>query len=223
MRRQRLGTEQFLYKVVHADRGSPMKSNELASLFALLGVARSFSRPHVSDDNAFSEAQFKTLKYQPDYPGEFASFAHARAWCQEFIGWFNEEHQHAGIALFTPADVFYGRVEEVATRRQAALDAAYAAHAERFPNGPPIAQRPPGAVHINPAPIDETSEAAAAPREEESAPRAAAQTPRHEPRTPTNKPSNHHACAMGKKGAPHAAARTPRHDARTPAVNAFPS
>jgi transposase InsO family protein len=135
---------------VHADRGSPMKSKDLADLFADLGVARSFSRPHVSDDNAFSEAQFKTLKYQPDYPGEFVSLMHARAWCQQFFGWFNDEHQHSGLALFTPADVFYGRVDEVAARRQDALDAAFKAHPERFPNGPPVVRRPPASVCINP-------------------------------------------------------------------------
>jgi transposase InsO family protein len=202
---------------VHADRGSPMKSNELASLFGILGVARSFSRPHVSDDNAFSEAQFKTLKYQPDYPGEFASFMHARAWCQEFIGWFNEEHQHSGLALFTPADVFYGRVEEVAARRQAALDTAYAAHPERFPNGPPVAQRPPGAVHINPLPIDDTSEAAAAQAEEASAPRAAAKTPRHEARVPAKKTPNPTRAPVEETSASRAAAKTPRHETRIPA------
>jgi putative transposase len=169
---------------VHADRGSPMKSDDLANLFGILGVARSFSRPHVSDDNAFSEAQFKTLKYQPDYPGEFNSYRHGRAWCQEFIGWFNEEHQHSGIALFTPADVFYGRVEEVAARRQAALDSAYAAHPERFPNAPPVVRRPPAAVHINPMPIDDTPEVAPAPVKEADAPRTAAKTPRREARAP---------------------------------------
>ena len=201
---------------VHADRGSPMKSKELASLFGILGVARSFSRPHVSNDNAFSEAQFKTLKYQPDYPGEFASFTHARAWCQEFIGWFNEEHQHSGLALFTPADVFYGRVEEVAARRQSALDTAYAAHPERFPNGPPVVQRPPGAVHINPLPIDATSEAAAAQAEEASAPRAAAKTPRHEARAPANELPNPTPAPIEETSAPRAAAKTPRHETRIP-------
>jgi transposase InsO family protein len=138
---------------IHADRGSPMRSDGLAQLLAVLGVARSFSRPHVSDDNAFSEAQFKTLKYQPDYPGEFASPVHGRAYCQEFIGWFNEHHHHSGIALYTPADVYFGRVEQVAARRQAALDLAHAQHPERFPNGPPIARRPPAAVSINPLPV----------------------------------------------------------------------
>jgi putative transposase len=208
---------------VHADRGSPMKSTELADLFAILGVARSFSRPHVSDDNAFSEAQFKTLKYQPDYPGEFASYTHGRAWCQEFIGWFNEEHQHSGIALFTPADVYYGRVEEVAARRQVALDGAYAAHPERFPNGPPVALRPPVAVHINPLPIDDTQEVIPTRAEETGAAHAAAKTPRYEPPAP--------ACGIPKiapvrveeAGALRAAAKTPRHEARAPAVNAVPS
>jgi transposase InsO family protein len=135
---------------VHADRGSAMRSEGLAQLLGSLGVVRSFSRPHVSDDNAFSESQFKTLKYQPDYPGRFASVAHARAWCQEFFEWYNDHHQHSGLALFTPAEVFFGRVEDVAACRQTTLDAAYAAHPERFPNGPPLVRRPPASVAINP-------------------------------------------------------------------------
>jgi transposase InsO family protein len=210
---------------VHADRGSPMRSDDLAQLFAVLGVARSFSRPHVSDDNAFSEAQFKTLKYQPDYPGEFASLTHARAWCQEFIGWFNEQHQHSGIALYTPADVFYGRVEEVATRRQAALDEAFAAHPERFPNGPPVAKRPPEAVQINPLPIEaNASNVAATGNKEKMAPHAAAQAPRHEPPnsetgdlapTATN-PTDVIAAEAKEKITRHAAAKTPRHAAPNP-------
>jgi putative transposase len=135
---------------VHADRGSAMKSDTLAQLLASLGATRSFSRPRVSDDNAFSEAQFKTLKYQPDYPGRFNGVLHGRAWLQDFFGWHNEEHHHTGLALFTPADVFHGRVETVRASRQAALDAAYAAHPERFPHGPPTVRLPPSAVHINP-------------------------------------------------------------------------
>ncbi len=122
---------------VHADRGSAMKSDTLAQLLASLGASRSFSRPHVSDDNAFSEAQFKTMKYQPDYPGRFASELHGRGWLQDFFGWHNDEHHHSGLALFTPADVFHGRVELVRAVRQQALDAAFAADPERFPNGPP--------------------------------------------------------------------------------------
>jgi transposase InsO family protein len=138
---------------VHADRGTAMRSDGLAQLLAGLGIARSFSRPHVSDDNAFSESQFKTLKYQPDYPERFNSLMHGRAWCQEFFGWYNDLHQHSGLALFTPADVFYGRVDEIAACRQAALDSAYAAHPERFPNGAPVARRPPASVAINPLPV----------------------------------------------------------------------
>ncbi|WP_438031668.1 IS3 family transposase [Sorangium sp. So ce204] len=140
---------------VHADRGSAMRSEGLAQLLGSLGVVRSFSRPHVSDDNAFSESQFKTLKYQPDYPDRFASLAHAQAWCQEFFGWYNDLHQHSGLALFTPANVFNDRVEDVAARRQVALDTAYAAHPERFPNGPPVVRRPPASVAINPLSVDD--------------------------------------------------------------------
>ena len=148
---------------VHADRGSAMRSEGLAQLFGAIGVARSFSRPHVSDDNAFSESQFKTLKYQPDYPERFTSLAHARAWCQEFFAWYNDHHQHSGLALFTPADVFYGRVEEIAARRQGALDHAYAQHPERFPNGPPIVRRPPTSVAINPLSLDDNTSDPATP------------------------------------------------------------
>jgi len=135
---------------VHADRGAAMKSDTLAQLLASLGVSRSFSRPRVSDDNAFSEAQFKTLKYQPDYPGRFDSELHARAYLQDFFGWHNERHHHSGLALFTPSDVFHRRVEIVAAARQSALDGAYRAHPERFPHGAPRVPRPPRAVHINP-------------------------------------------------------------------------
>jgi putative transposase len=135
---------------VHADRGSAMKSDTLAQLFDSLGVSRSFSRPRVSDDNPFSEAQFKTLKYQPDYPGAFASSLHGRGYLQDFFAWHNDEHHHSGLALFTPAEVFYGRVPAVAAIRQATLDAAYQAHPERFPNGAPRVRLPPDEVHINP-------------------------------------------------------------------------
>lgn len=135
---------------VHADRGSAMKSDTLAQLLATLGVERSFSRPHVSDDNAFSEAQFKTLKYQPDYPGRFQGEVHARGWLGPFFGWHNDEHHHSGLALFTPADVFFGRVDQIRAVRQAALDEAYEAHPERFPRGAPRVALPPNKVSINP-------------------------------------------------------------------------
>lgn len=135
---------------VHMDRGSAMKSDTLAQLLASLGASRSFSRPHVSDDNPFSESQFKTLKYQPDYPDRFEGELHGRVYLQDFFGWHNDDHHHSGLALFTPSDVFHGRVELVAAERQRALDAAYAAHPERFPHGAPRVPRPPAAVHINP-------------------------------------------------------------------------
>jgi putative transposase len=141
--------------VVHSDRGAAMKSDTVAQLLADLGASRSFSRPRVSDDNPFSEAQFKTLKYQPDYPDRFDGVDHGRGWLQDFFGWHNDEHHHSGLALFTPADVFYGRVEIVAATRQRALDAAYAAHPERFPNGAPTVRRPPAKVEINPVVIQD--------------------------------------------------------------------
>ena len=144
---------------LHNDRGAPMTSDAMAHLLARLGVTPSFSRPRVSDDNAFSESQFKTLKYQPDFPGRFQSPGHGRAWAREFFPWYNEDHHHSGLALFTPADVSYGRVAEVAARRQAALDKAYAEHPERFRKRP-IVPLPPASVHINrltgPEPNDDT-------------------------------------------------------------------
>jgi len=135
---------------VHSDRGSAMKSDTLAQLLDSLGASRSFSRPRVSNDNPHSESQFKTMKYQPDYPGRFASSLHGRGWLEDFFTWHNNDHHHAGLALFTPADVFYGRVAEVAAVRQAALDVAHRAHPERFPNGAPGVPLPPATVHINP-------------------------------------------------------------------------
>ena len=95
---------------VHMDRGSAMKSDTLAQLLASLGASRSFSRPRVSDDNPFSESQFKTMKYQPDYPGRFDGELHGRGWLHDFFGWHNDDHHHSSLALFTPADVFFGRV-----------------------------------------------------------------------------------------------------------------
>jgi putative transposase len=135
---------------VHSDRGSAMKSSTLAQLLATLGVDQSFSRPHVSDDNPFSEAQFKTLKYQPDYPKLFSGLLHARGWLDAFFGWHNNDHHHSGLSLFTPAEVFFGRVAAVHAVRQATLGAAYALYPDRFPNGPPKAALPPAEVHINP-------------------------------------------------------------------------
>lgn len=178
---------------VHSDRGAAMKSDTLARLLATLGVDQSFSRPHVSDDNPFQESHFKTMKYQPDYPGHFASVLHARAWLQDFIGWHNNDHQHSGLALFTPAEVFFGRIGVVHAARQGALDAAYALHPERFPNGAPKAALPPAEVNINPLEVlavtvnDGPSGGAtnvpvvSHDLASENAPHAAAKTPRREP------------------------------------------
>jgi putative transposase len=135
---------------VHSDRGSAMKSDTLAQLLDSLGASRSFSRPRVSNDNPQAEAQFKTMKYQPDYPGCFTGPPMARSWLGDYFGWHNDDHHHSGLALFTPADVFHGRVAEVAAIRQAALDAAYAANPLRFPNGAPRVTLPPAVVEINP-------------------------------------------------------------------------
>jgi putative transposase len=135
---------------LHNDRGAPMTALGFTELLAELHVTRSVSRPRVSNDNPFSESAFKTLKYQPDYPGRFQGLIHARAWCHDFLIWYAEQHRHSGLALFTPADVFYGRVPELATIRQKALDAAYALHPERFINGAPRVALPPKRVTINP-------------------------------------------------------------------------
>ena len=136
---------------VHQDRGAPMTSHGFAELLGELGVERSYSRPRVSNDNPFSESQFHTVKYQPDYPGCFQDIAHARRWCEDFFRWYNDQHHHDGLALFTPADVFFGRVETIAAQREHALMTAYHAHPERFIGGPPRVTRPPVRVLINPA------------------------------------------------------------------------
>ena len=134
---------------VHADRGSSMTSKPVAMLLADLGVVRSHSRPHVPDDNPYSEGQFKTLKHHPTFPDRFGSIQDARAFCQQFFGWYNHAHYHSGIALLTPADVHYGRAEQVITARAAVLEGAYAAHPERFVRKPPTPPRLPEQVWIN--------------------------------------------------------------------------
>ena len=140
---------------VHADRGSSMTSKPVALLLADLGVTRSHSRPHVSNDNPYSESQFKTLKHHPTFPERFGSLQEARAFCQRFFGWYNFEHRHSGIALLTPADVHYGRAEQITSARAQVLEGAYAAHPERFVRKPPQPPRLPEQVWIN-KPIDPT-------------------------------------------------------------------
>ena len=146
-RRQQIAPGQV---TLHADRGAPMKSKTLAQLLADLVVARSFSRPHVSDDNPFSEAHFKTLKYRPDFPDRFGSVQDARAHSTRFFDWYHHEHRHSGLAWMTPADVHFGRAAAVRDRRAAVLAAAYQRHPERFVRQPPTPPLLPSAVWINP-------------------------------------------------------------------------
>ena len=135
---------------VHADRGASMTSKPVAFLLADLGITRSHSRPHVSNDNPFSEAQFKTLKYCPEFPGHFAAIEEARAFCQPFFRWYNAEHRHSGIAMLTPETVHFGQAEAARARRAQVLAAAYAAHPERFVRRPPEPLALPTATWINP-------------------------------------------------------------------------
>jgi putative transposase len=134
---------------LHADRGSAMRSKTVKDLLKDLGVEKSYSRPHTPTDNPYSESEFKTMKYRPEYPQEFSGIAHSRRWTRAFVQWYNNEHHHNGLALMTPVTVHYGQVEDVRTRRQSALDAAYAAHPERFVGGRPTPPELPKEVWIN--------------------------------------------------------------------------
>jgi len=134
---------------VHADRGSPMIAKSTALLYADLGISKSHSRPHVSDDNPFSEAAFKTLKYRPELPDRFGSIQDARRNVVPLMRWYNDEHKHSSLALLTPADVHYGRADAVVAARQRVLDAAHAAHPERFVHGRPTHPAPPTESWIN--------------------------------------------------------------------------
>jgi len=135
---------------LHADRGSAMTSKSVAQLLADLGVTKTHSRPHVSNDNPYSEAQFKTLKYRPDFPAQFGSLADARGWARPFFQWYNQEHHHSGIGLLTPATVHSGQAAETIAARQQVLLAACQAHPERFVRGTPRPPALPTAVWINP-------------------------------------------------------------------------
>ena len=135
---------------IHADRGSSMTSKSLALLLADLGVVKTHSRPHVSDDNPFSEAHFKTMKYRPDYPDRFGSIQDARGFCQEFFHWYNHRHHHSALQLLTPAAVHYQLAAPLILQRQAVLDRAYQKHPERFVRRPPQHPSLPDAVWINP-------------------------------------------------------------------------
>jgi putative transposase len=135
--------------VLHSDRGAQMTGTTIAELLETLGVTRSLSRPRTSNDNPFSEANFKTAKYRPDYPGRFESLEEARSWMRRFAHWYNHDHYHSGIAYLHPADVHAGTAAEVVAARQAVLDAAYTANPDRFRHRPPQAASPPSEAWIN--------------------------------------------------------------------------
>ena len=142
---------------IHADRGSSMKSKPVALLMADLGVTKTHSRPHVSDDNPYSESQFRTLKYRPDFPDRFGSIEDARGFCQSFFHWYNHKHHHSGLGLMTPAVVHHGKAADLLVHRQTVLDAAFQAHPERFVRQPPRPPQLPTAVWINRPPSEETT------------------------------------------------------------------
>jgi putative transposase len=146
---------------LHADRGSSMTSKSFALLLADLGVTKTHSRPHVSNDNPFSESAFKTLKYRHDFPDRFGSDQDARAHCRHFFDWYNHEHRHGALGLCTPHEVHRGLAASTLARRAVILDAAFDAHPERFPRGRPAPSALPREVWINkPVPTILTEEAA---------------------------------------------------------------
>ena len=153
---------------LHSDRGAPMTSKCTAQLLADLGVTRSLSRPQVSDDNPFSEAQFKTLKYHPGFPGRFEDITAAIAFCRSFFPWYNTEHRHAGIAMLTPDDVHHHRAPDVLAKRGRTLQAAWALHPERFVHGTPKPAPLRGAAR-NEAPRDTVRAPGRPPRRPEEA------------------------------------------------------
>jgi putative transposase len=156
--RQGIGPDQL---TLHADRGSSMTSKPVALLLADLGVTKTHSRPYVSNDNPFSEAHFKTLKYRPGFPDRFAHIEHARHHCSPFFDWYNGKHRHGALGLCTPHDVHHGLAAQTIDRRRAVLGAAFLAHPERFARGRPAPATPPHHVWINkPAPEVATEPAA---------------------------------------------------------------
>lgn len=146
-RKQGIGPHQL---TMHADRGAPMRSKQLVELYADLHIGVSHSRPRVSNDNPFSEAQFRTVKYRPEFPDRFGSPEHARTVTHDLFTWYNDAHHHSGLSYLTPADVHYGRAGTVLEVRHQTRLAAYAAHPERFVQGPPRLEILPHAVWINP-------------------------------------------------------------------------
>ena len=144
---------------LHADRGGPMKAKATAFLLADLGVTKSHSRPHTSNDNPFSEAHFKTLKYQPQFPKRFGCIEDARTFCRHFFTWYNQDHHHVGIGLMTPDQVHYGQAKAVHTARQHILAQAYQANPERFVRKTPVPPPMPTQTWINPPRTTEINQA----------------------------------------------------------------
>jgi putative transposase len=151
--KQQIGRNEL---TVHADRGSSMTSKSVAFLLADLGVEKTHSRPQVSNDNPYSESQFKTMKYRPEFPRRFASIEEARTFCRSFIDWYNGVHRHSGIGLLTPEAVHYGRANAITEQRAGVLAAAFEARPDRFVGGAPRPPQPPLAAWINP-PADEAA------------------------------------------------------------------
>ena len=134
---------------LHSDRGAQMTSTSFAELLEDLGVTRSLSRPRTSNDNPYSEAGFKTVKYRHDYPDRFHSLQEVRSWMAPFVDWYNREHYHSGVGYQHPATLHGGEADEIVQARQQTLDVAYSVWPERFHNGPPRAARPPKEAWIN--------------------------------------------------------------------------
>jgi putative transposase len=147
-RKQHIGPHQI---TIHADRGAPMRSKLLLELYADLCIGVSHSRPRVSNDNPFSEAQFRTFKYRPEFPDRFGSIEHSRSVSRELFAWYNDAHHHSGLSYLTPANVHYGRAATILDLRHRTRLAAYDAHPERFVQGPPRLERLPHAVWLNPS------------------------------------------------------------------------
>ena len=134
---------------IHSDRGTSMTSKTVALLLADLSITKSLSRPHVSNDNPYSEAHFKTMKYRPEFPERFGCIEDARSFCRQFFSWYNTEHYHSGIGFLTPEDVHYGRAQQIIKDRQTVLNAAFEEHPERFKGNLPKSLSLPNAVWIN--------------------------------------------------------------------------
>jgi|HubBroStandDraft_1064217.scaffolds.fasta_scaffold205171_2 putative transposase len=134
---------------IHADRGSSMRSKPVAFLLADLSITKTHSRPYTSNDNPYSESQFRTMKYRPEFPDRFGCIQDSRSFCQPFFAWYNDDHRHSGIGMMTPAMVHYGQAPVIRDKRQTVLDAAYLAHPERFVRRPPVPLQLPKEVWIN--------------------------------------------------------------------------